>query len=86
MRATCSSIRPARRKCRYKLQSSRSQGAIRSAIRKCFCRVEMHEVEGIYHMKSGRRKISSPSIVEELGRSALQREHVAFLFAVSLSR
>jgi len=46
----------------------------------------MHEVEGIYHMKSGRRKISSPSIVEELGRSALQREHVAFLFAVSLSR
>jgi hypothetical protein len=29
--------------------------------------MEMHEVEGIYHMKLGQRKISSPGIVEELG-------------------
>lgn len=29
--------------------------------------MEMHEVEGIYHMKLGQRKISSPSITEALG-------------------
>ena len=36
--------------------------------------MEIHEVEGIYHMKLGQRKISSPSLVEELGEESLMPE------------